>query len=158
MQRPTLTSSLLAPQYVAITMTLLVSAGFSLFLAVSGRSLFESLLYQGYNEKPSFDYSAQAERISYFWFLITSVLSLLVGCLIAYHYHTEQRAFVRYQRWGRQKLEEMLVGGAESDELLRVKNRLIDAPDASGGYRKAFTHVSEILPERLRDDSNYVKI
>jgi len=36
--------------------------------------------------------------------------------------------------------------------LLRIKNRLIDAPDASGGFRNAVEAANEVLPLRLRDD------
>ena len=69
-------------------------------------------------------------------------------------YQTERRAFVRYQRWGRQKLEELLVNGASGELLLRVKNRLIDAPDASGGFRRAFKYANEGMPFWLREDSS----
>jgi hypothetical protein len=80
------------------------------------------------------------------------LLPIVLVVLIPQRYHVEKRAFRRYQRWGRQKLEEMLVSGAPGEELLRVKNRLIDAPDASGGIRSAFEYASEVLPPQFRDD------
>jgi hypothetical protein len=96
-----------------------------------------------------------ASRFLALVYLLLIILALTTGFFLVRRYHDEQRAFVRYQRWGRQKLEEMLVGGAPGEELLRLKNRLIDAPDATGGFRSAFMWASEVLPPSLRDDPRW---
>jgi hypothetical protein len=146
-QTPTVLSFLTAPANFPFLPILVLSIGLFVSIITAGEfvgRLVDSVFM--------FSRPESAYGIVGFLLLQAVVVSLLLGFFLAHRYQAERRAFTRYQRWGSQKLEEMLVGGVASDELLRVKNRLIDAPDASGGFRRAFEYANEALPPWLRDD------
>jgi uncharacterized membrane protein YqjE len=64
----------------------------------------------------------------------------------------ETRERIRFQRWSYQILEEMYVLGFPESDLIRVRNMLVDAPDAAGGFRFAIDFAKKRLPPGLRDD------
>jgi hypothetical protein len=64
----------------------------------------------------------------------------------------ETRERIRFQRWSYQILEEMYVLDFPESDLIRVRNMLVDAPDAAGGFRFAIEFAKKLLPPGLRDD------
>lgn len=151
MQTPTFLSSLLAPNYLPWLAAFLLGFGLLIVMVVSPRLAFA--VFSGL----TFSSPGAQDQFVAVVFLLVVLFILMTGFFLVRRYHAEQRAFMRYQRWGRQKLEEMLVGGVPGEELLRMKNWLIDAPDATGGFLGAFTHANEVLPPWLRDDKFQVR-
>jgi len=146
-QAPTGLSILFTPTHLPLLMAFLLCSVILLFLLVRGEFAWRMLF-------AIFPHLEDPSELSPFFAAIVLqvvVMASVTGFMLAQRYQADRRAFVRYQRWGRQKLEEMLVNGASGEKLLRVKNRLIDAPDASGGFRNAFSYASEALPPWLRD-------
>ncbi|MEA2881138.1 MAG: hypothetical protein QOH32_357 [Bradyrhizobium sp.] len=146
MQAPTLLTFLLTPNYLPILALFLLCFGFLMVFFAAPKTALAVL------PDIAFSSPGSEQRFLALIFLAVFVVALASAFLLIQRYHGERRAFVRYQRWGRQKLEEMLVAGASGDELLRVKNRFIDAPDATGGFRAAFAYANELLPPWLRDE------
>jgi hypothetical protein len=70
--------------------------------------------------------------------LACSFLITMAGAsAFAFLYLREERALRRFLRWRFNLLEEMLVRGETEAELFRVRNILLDAPDAARGYGSA---------------------
>jgi hypothetical protein len=84
--------------------------------------------------------------------LILFFITLYAVVVLSHSYQIERRAFVRYQRWGRQVLQELLVWRVSPGELARITNRLIDAPDAAGGFRFAIRRAAQALPPEMREE------
>jgi hypothetical protein len=142
-QAPTVLSFLLTPVNFPLLALFAISVTFLLAVLWGGGFVWRVILGPMYG-------SEMHDPVVGMVFLAGFVTLLMIGLVLAHRYHAESRAFVRYQRWGRQKLEELLVRGTPHHELLHAKNWIIDAPDAAGGFRRAFEHASEILPSDLR--------
>lgn len=134
-QAPTLVSILVAPTSLPFLLVMVASA---------------AVFFSGLAER-EWIYAAFPREMALMLNLYAIVFLFMSVIFLLRRYQQERRAFVRYQRWGRQKLEELLIRMTPSDELLRVKNRLIDAPDASGGFKNAIEHANGHLPDAVRD-------
>jgi hypothetical protein len=137
-QTPTVLSVLLAPNNFLFLVALVLSVGVLIPVLLGS-----DLVWRIFGSDPG-----SGQRIAGLIFVLAFMI-FVTGFTLTRRYQVEHRAFLRYQRWGRQKLEEMLVAGKPGDELMRTKNRLIDAAEASGGFNRAFKYRNDAWP---RDD------
>jgi len=82
----------------------------------------------------------------------SAFFGLCVVVLFYRLFERERGAFTRYVRWGHQVLEELILSSTPTAEILRIKNRLIDAPDAAKGFRYAISYAAMALPPEMRDE------
>lgn len=131
-QAPTAMSFLLSVRVLPALLMIMLCICYILIFAIGGYVLVRNLIQSEIMVMP---------------LLVMSIAGLLFGVVgIAFLYQREVQAYRRYRRWGRQRLEEMLISGIPSDFLLRAKNQLIDAPDAAGRFSGAF----DIAQQHLR--------
>jgi hypothetical protein len=138
-QEPLLLDFLFMNKSLPILVMAILFGGFSLF-----QPIVPDLFYPYH---PFYD----VMRIPALFFLLFSILILGV------RFYHEKRAYVRYQRLGRQVLEELIVMDHPRVKVLRMKNRLVDAPDSAGGFRFAVELMQRELPSELQFDTMTVR-
>lgn len=139
-QKPTLLRFFIFNSHVRMPAVAISSAFFSVLFFLLASHKIEQLLYvimpgrtPEYLDQMYMSTSIIFEILFIFFILYLFLYSFRLTKLYFY----EKSCYIRFLRWGRQLLEELLVSGAPSNELLRIKNRLVDAPDNYGGFERA---------------------
>lgn len=149
MQEPSFPSFLMVPSNFGRISLLALSIIIGFFI-LFGEDFILYVISGGFTSGKSISNSEIRRMVSLTMLLIIINIPM-IGLALGYNYQREKQAFIRYQRWGRQKLEEMIIINAPKDEMIIVRNLLIDAPAAANGFRNAFDYAIELNPRWLKN-------